>query len=303
MNTKDKIPNFGNGMLCFHGASNDKGQDPDNKKFEPPSPEHPFFVSPVPEVAIGYADYFTGDDGRILDNWSVNLKRSTNPRVYVVSLSENLMRTENYFTINDDEKVEEAFGLYMSEMGLKRIKILCKKSHSIYNLFDSMSEYASEKYSQELKYLATEVDDDDIPEETRKTDMYIDSLKYPKADGTFSPWPLVLGELTTIFRDCYKSGKTHRRDLKGAFFRKLRDDLGYNVVGEVDTNGNSEGIAEFGIMDKSLIVDGCLVPLRVDMAKEAHTLLYQSYNSLEGETPAEKFISAYDRILEQYKGN
>lgn len=305
MRTSDKIPNFGKGMLCFHGASNDKGQDPDNKKLEPPSPEHPFFVSPFPSTAIGYAEYPTGDDGRILDNWSANLKRKINPRVYVVSLSENLIKTENYFTITDEEKVEEAFGLYMSEIGLKKIKVLCKKMTSIYALFDAMSEYASDKYEDELKYLANNVDDAHIPEETRKTEMYINSLKYPNANGTFSPWPLVLGELTTIFRDCYKTGKLHRRDLKGVFFRKVHDDLGYNVIGESDTNGSSDGIAEFGIMDKSLIVDGCLVPLRVDLAKEAYNLYsgIEFMSDLDGDTPAEKFISAYDRILEQYKGN
>ncbi len=303
MRMADKIPSFGKGMLCFHGASNDKGQDPDNKKLTPPSPEHPFFVTQFPEIAIGYTEYPTGDDGRILDNWSVNVKRNTNPRVYVIGLSENLVKTENYFTITDDEKVEEAFGLYMSEIGLKRIKILCKKVHSIYSLFDTMSEYASDKYESELKYLADNVDDEYIPEETRKTDMYIDSLKNIGPSGSPSPWPLVLGELTTIFRDCYKTGNLHRRDLKGAFFRKIHDDLGYNVIGEKNTNGSSDGIVEFGIMDKSLIVDGCPVPLKVDLAKEAHNLLCQSYDSLEGETLAEKFISAYDRILEQHRGN
>lgn len=273
------------GSIYFHGASNDKGQDPENKRIMKPTPEHPFFVSNIPEVAMGYSEIPTGPDGRIKDKYEMTGDFGNNARVYIVGLTEDLAQTKNYFSIFDEDKIEEVCAPYMSELGMKSFKSMAARSMSMFQFFNELSRFV-EMNIHALKNLAM-LPDDEIMDGLRKTTMFkMGLMRAP-----------IAGELTPVFRNCYLKGKISRRDLRGAFFRMIYDECGYKAVADTDTNTDTDGMVEFGLLDMSLVKNAVAIPVRTYVVDDAIRLFNKNPMGFPGETPMHKFVSAIDAVM------
>ncbi len=243
--------------LYFHGASNDRTDNPDHKKILPPSPEHPFFVSDDPVVAYRYANLETDQDGRVTDN---DTEFTENSRIYVLRLKEDVANTKNYFDFTDKNDIEKLKPLFSSAEGFDifRNMILEKRRMFFYVCL-------------QLAGLDIFNIHDDIAGKTNPMEMANRVIKQQTSVKETIEYATLYGSLVHHF-------KSHpdRRQIKAVFFKYILEKLHIKVVGEYDTWGSywhpGDKIVEFGILDKSAIKDIYPFPIPYSYAEHAARL-------------------------------
>ena len=299
--------------IVFHGASNDKVDDPDNKKLLPPSPSHPFFVSKDPSVAVEYTQYPTKDDGRIEEDDS-----KSKERVYMLRLDNSKLKIFNIFNAADLRKLSP----YFSKASLKGLReILINEKTALMYLGDDIVyafiERGGNADSVLAKVLRKIIQDNengiaDASDLVRKLKDHavVDRLckKYYdmvlRDDDYYARiFPLCLdflpemlgGDVAKLARfvSILISGKPFsksefgisRRTFKGILFSHISE-LGYNAIYERDTadaNSDSTKLLEIGLFSLDPIVDACPTPLDVGIVKNAienYIITYYGYGYL-----------------------
>lgn len=253
--------------LYFHGASNDRiNYDPNHKKILPPSPEHPFFVSDDPTMAVRYANMETDDNGRITDR---DTEFTENSRVYILRLKDDVARTRHFFDFTDKSDIEKLGPLFSCKEGFDifKKKILDQGRMMFYvclqladlDRFDIHDKVVGKPDAMELARKLVEL----------KTSV-----------GETLDTAALYGSLAHNFKNL--DHHPDRRDLKTVFFKFILDELHFKVIGEYDTWGSywhpEDKITEFGILDMSVIRDIYPFPIPFKYARAAATITNWYYN-------------------------
>lgn len=261
--------------LYFHGASNDKYDNPDHKKIRPPSPKHPFFVSDNPIIAYRYADLETDDLGRVSDS---NTEFTENSRIYILRLKEDVAKTKNYFDFTDKSDLESLRPLFSCDEGFAIFKKLIFENNRIFfHICLSMAN------------LDTFDIHDRIAGKPNPMKLARELMKYQTGVDETLDIASLYGSLAHHFKH-----QPDRREIKTVFFKFILENLHIKVIGEYDTWGSywhaNDKIAEFGILDMSVIRDIYPFPIPYAYADRASILTRTHFG---GTNPLNLSLSSY----------
>ena len=250
--------------IYFHGASNDRGQDPDNKRIEAPSPERPFYVTNDIDTAENYSRYWTGENGRISDKqyYGGKKKRENNPRIYLLRLNPN----QKIFDFTKKSDLSKLTEIMITPNALEVWHDFIVNKHSSIMDVAEILGYVIGKLSDDFNEFKFK----DLPKKfkTISIDKLYDDYGhlYPKTalECALNILPII----DPLNPQLKKNSETDRRRYIKAKLFELVKEHGYSVVQERDTLHSFSSVNEYAILDISAIKDITPAPFTKDELKK-----------------------------------
>lgn len=252
--------------IYFHGASNDQGQDPDNRKIEAPSPQRPFYVTDDIDTAENYSKYLTGNDGRLSDKQynsrKKNNKKTINSRIYLLRLDSS----KKIFDFTKKSDLSKLTEILVTPNALEVWHdFIANKNHTLMGVAETLG-YVLNNSRLQFEDI---VKSHNFPKNLKT--ISIDSL-YDEFVKTYSKSAIecALNILPIVDLESPELKKhtdiDRRRYIKAKLFELVKK-YGYSIIRERDTLHSYSSVNEYAVLDISAIKDITPVPFTKEQLK------------------------------------